>query len=141
MNRTFAMLVAVVVVGMSIGVAGAGNVNINIGAPAIIMPPIVTAPPPVVIVPGTPVYTVPSASFNMFVYRDRYYSFHHDAWFVTIGAGTPWQRVAVEQVPQVVRAVPMAYYRIPPGQAKKMDASSHERGRGCPPGLAKQGRC
>jgi hypothetical protein len=35
----------------------------------------------------------------------------------------------------VFLAVPVAYYKIPPGHAKKMG------GHGCPPGLAKQGRC
>ena len=132
MNRTFRatlVLTAVLVVGPSVGPAGAIDVTVNIGAPTIIAPPIVTAPPSIVIVPGTPVYTVPSANYNVFVYRDRYYSFHHDTWFVTIGAGTPWQVIAVEHVPHYVRAVPVAYYRIPPGHGKEHEKKwkDHDR--------------
>jgi hypothetical protein len=41
-------------------------------------------------------------------------------------------------VPAPVRAVPVKHYKIPPGQAKKMDAPA---GGWCPPGQAKKGRC
>jgi hypothetical protein len=119
------------------GMAGAAEVNIgvNIGIPA---PPVVLAPPPVVLVPGTPVHHVPTANFNLFVYRSRYYSFHNGGWFVAAGPGAPWTPVAVEVVPPPVRGVPVKHYKIPPGQAKKMEA---QEGGWCPPGQAKKGRC
>jgi hypothetical protein len=112
------------------------NVNINVGPPP--PPPIVLASPPrLVVVPGAPVYYAPDVSFNVFVFGGRYYSFHDGAWFYSATHRGPWSVVAVEQVPPPVLAVPVKYYKIPPGHAKKMgDGPPH-----CPPGLAKQGRC
>jgi len=100
MHKTMPLVaaLAVIALGLSAGEAPAGDIHIgvNIAVPA---PPVVLAPPPLVIVPGTLVHQVPSASFNLFVYRSRYYSFHNDAWFVAAvddgyprggPAGGPW---------------------------------------------------
>jgi hypothetical protein len=94
------------------------NINVNVGAPP---PPVVLAsPPPLVIVRGSRVMYAPGVDFNLFVFEGRYYSFHNGAWFYTTSHGSPWMVVAVDRVPQAVRAVPVTYYKIPPGQAKKM---------------------
>jgi len=161
MHRTMPLVVAlaVIVVALWGGLAVAGDVNIGVTIgvprppvvvlpPAVVVapptvvvapPPVVFAPPALVIVPGTPaVHHVPTASFNFFVYGNRYYSFHNGAWFVAAGHGAPWSIIAIESVPAPVRAVPVKHYRVPPGHAKKMDA--HEGG-WCPPGQAKKGRC
>jgi hypothetical protein len=115
------------VLALALGILGAKpahadvNVGISIGTPA--PPPVVvTAPPPVILVPGTTVYRMPSAEFNVFVHNGRYYSFHNGAWFIATRWGAPWTAVAVERVPRPVLAVPVTYYRIPPGHARKMGA-------------------
>ena len=118
------------------------KIGVNVGVPSppavVIAPPpppvIVGAPPQLVVVPGTPVHYAPGATINFFAYSGRYYSFHEGAWFVATTYGGPWVTIAPAKVPQPVLAVPVAYYKVPPGHAKKM-------GHGCPPGLAKQGRC
>jgi hypothetical protein len=112
------------------------KIGINIAVPA--PPPLVLAPPPLVVVAGTPVHHVPSASFNLFVYKKRYYSHHNGAWFVAAGPRAPWTAIAIDAVPRPVRGVPVKHYKIPPGQARKMDAGG---GGWCPPGQAKKGRC
>jgi hypothetical protein len=161
MNRSIRLAIMLAVVSTAVPVefvrAGDVNIGINLGtpvplvapAPVVVAPPVIATPPaivaapPVVVVPGTGVYHVPSASYNLFVFGGRYYSFHHDAWFVAVSPGAPWTMVGVEAVPAPVRTVPVEYYRIPPGHAKKMEAAGehHHGGRGCPPGLAKHGRC
>jgi hypothetical protein len=93
-----------------------------------------------VIVPGSSVYYAPSAGINFFAYGGQYYSFHEGAWFVTTTYGGPWVAISPERVPRPVLAVPVTYYRVPPGHAKKMGRDGMP-GHGCPPGLAKQGRC
>ncbi len=115
------------------------SVNINVAPPPVIFP----APPRVVVVPNTPVYYVPDTSYNVFVYDRHYYSFHEGAWFVAASHGGPWVYVPVERVPRAVVAVPVRYYKVPPGHARRIDGEGpgHGKGRGCPPGLAKQGRC
>ena len=156
MNRT--MLVAMSVALLSSGcVARVSGPRVVVAEPP---PPVVVAPPPVVvaptpvvlieppvlieaprlvIVPGTQVYTVPTATFNVFVFGGHYYSYHHGAWYHTARHGEPWRPVAVAAVPVQVRNVPVQHWKIPPGQEKKVERA--ERERHCPPGLAKKGEC
>lgn len=103
------------------------NIGISVGTPP--PPVVVTAPPQLVVVPGSSVYYAPGVSFNLFVYAGRYYSFHNGAWFVASSHRGPWTLVAVERVPAAVLAVPVAYYKIPPGKAKKLaEPAGHARG-------------
>ena len=126
-KRLLLIAVALGVVALSAGSAVAADVNINSGWP----PPAILRKPAVVVVPETKVYRAPSLEFNVFVFGGKYYSLHNDRWYMTARVGAPWTPLIVEHVPTEVRAVPVKYYKIPPGYAKK----------GCPPGLAKQGRC
>src|SRR5207237_6348707 len=101
-------------------------------------------PPRVVVVPNTPVYYVPDTTYNIFVYDRHYYAYHDGAWFVANTHSGPWVFVPVERVPRPVFAVPVRYYKVPPGHAKRLEGEGPGRGKGphgCPPGLAKQGRC
>ena len=74
------------------------------------------------VVPGLPVYYAPGVDFNLFVYGGRHYRFHDGHWFFATSHGGPWTFVARERVPQPVLAVPVTYYKVPPGHAKKMGA-------------------
>jgi hypothetical protein len=105
--------------------ASATNVNVNIVVPAPPPPPVVVATPRLVVIPGSPVLYAPGVSFNLFVHSGRYYSFHNGVWFHSPKRGGPWMVVAMDKVPHVVRAVPVTYYRIPPGHAKKFDKDGH----------------
>jgi hypothetical protein len=102
------------------------NIGINVGPPPIVL----ATPPALVVVPGTAVSYAPAVDFNLFVFGGRYYSLHGGAWFHASTSRGPWTVIATEQVPAPVRAVPVGYYKIPPGHAKKMDG-------GVPPGHAK----
>ena len=145
MHRTRSLLIAAVILTVAAvaGVAAAGDVTINVGWP----PPLIVEKPHVVLVPETRVYRAPSLEFNVFLFDGKYYSFHNDRWFMSVKVGAPWTPLVVERVPVAVRDVPAKYYRVPPGIAKKMDRDDDSpgqgkgHGRGCPPGLAKQGRC
>ena len=149
-NRSLlAMMLAVVATGLPItgAVAGDVNVGVNIGVPMPAPPRIVLpAPPPVVVVPNSPVSYVPSVNFKLFVYSGRYYAFHDGSWFFATSHSGPWVFIAPERVPRPVVAVPVNYYKIPPGHAKKMErraavpAGPPSEG-WCPPGQAKKGRC
>ena len=108
--------------------------------PVIVQPPVLVAPPRVVIVPGTQVYTVPTASYNVFVYGGHYYSYHHGTWFHAPRHGASWTPVAIAQVPAPVRAVPVKHWRIPPGQEKKLEKAERDRDDDCR-GHGKKGKC
>ena len=92
------------------------HVGINIGVPP---PPIVVAEPPrLVIVPRTPVYYAPSLPANYFYYDGGYYTVHEGSWFYATSYNGPWTFVSVQRVPRPVLAVPVAYYKVPPGHWK-----------------------
>jgi hypothetical protein len=104
------------------------SVNVNIGPPPIIF----AAPPRVVVVPQTPVRYVPDTTYNVFFYQDRYWSFHEGHWFLASSHRGPWVSVNIGHVPQPVLAVPVRYYKVPPGHARHghWKADDHHRGHG-----------
>ena len=107
------------------------SVQVNIGQP----PPVVVAQPVLVPVQASPVYFSPSYGSDLFFYDGRYYTVRDDQWFYATRVNTPWLAIAIGKVPRQVIAVPVAYYKVPPGHLK------HTGPRHCPPGQAKKGRC
>lgn len=140
MRGILALAAGLSLVAASPAAADGLRIGISVPVPAppavVVTPPrppvVVVAPPQLAVVPGSPVFYAPGASMNFFAYGGRYYTFHEGAWFVATTYGSPWVAVAPAKVPRPVLTVPVAYYKVPPGHAKKM---------GCPPGLARQGRC
>jgi hypothetical protein len=106
------------------------SVNVNIGPP----PPVVIAQPVLVPVQASPVYYAPSYGADLFLYNGRYYTVRNDQWFYAARVNAPWKAIAIGRVPRQILAVPVSYYRLPPGHLK-------HRGGHCPPGQAKKGRC
>lgn len=72
-------------------------------------------------VPGTPVYHAPSLPHNYFVYRQHYYLFHRGVWFSAVHYNGPWTAIALDRVPQPILAVPVKYYKAPPGHWNRMN--------------------
>jgi hypothetical protein len=97
--------------------ATASDVKITIGLG---VPPLVlTAPPQLVVVPGTPVYYAPEVSANLFFYQGLYYIVANGVWSMAPAYTGPWAVIQIGQVPAPVVAVPVEYYKIPPGQLMK----------------------
>jgi hypothetical protein len=71
-------------------------------------------PPPLVVVPGMPVYTAPSLPYNYFVYHKQYFLFHEGFWLRAGHHNGPWTVISVERLPRAIRAVPVDYYRHRP---------------------------
>jgi hypothetical protein len=122
-------------------------------------------PPALFVVQGSPVYYAPRAPGNVFFYAHQYWVFTN-GWYVGPTWNGPWALVEPQYVPQPLLQVPVAYYPVPPPHwrewrregpprweahsGREWREEAHERdwrereehwGRGCPPGLAKQGRC
>ena len=101
------------------------HVGINVGVPP---PPVVAlpAPPSYVAVPGVPAVSyAPEVSFNLFTYGGQYYTYNDGNWFLAPAYGQPWVYVPPARVPRPVLAVPVRYYRVPPGHWKKVHGHPH----------------
>jgi hypothetical protein len=95
------------------------KINIGLGVPSVPPPVIVTSPPHLVIVPGTSVYYAPDLPANYFFYQGRYYTVANHVWSTAQVFGGPWVIIQMGKVPQPVLAVPVEYYKIPPGHLNK----------------------
>jgi hypothetical protein len=91
------------------------QIDIGLGVPPIVL----TAPPPLVVVPGTSVYYAPDVSANFFFYKGRYYTVVNDVWSMARAYNGPWTVIQIGRVPPPVLAVPVEYYKIPPRHLKK----------------------
>jgi hypothetical protein len=91
------------------------QINIGFGVP----PMVLTAPPQLVVVPGTSVSYAPDVQANLFLYKGRYYTVANGVWSMAPAYTGPWAVIQIGQVPAPVVAVPVEYYTIPPGQLKK----------------------
>ncbi len=127
-------------------------------------------PPALVVIPGAPVYYAPRAPANIFFYSHQYWAFANGRWYVGPTWNGPWALVDPVYVPAPILRVPVGYYPVPPpqwrgwrrdappqwdsGHGREWREEAHERdwrereerwnrheGKGCPPGLARQGRC
>jgi hypothetical protein len=108
------------------------SVNVNIGAPpppAIVLP----APPALVVVPGVPlVRYAPSTNVDLFFHESRWYYSHGGYWYVGRSYRGPWTFVPVARLPRPIIAVPVKYYRVPPGHlkhAEKPHGKGHAKGK------------
>lgn len=123
--RVFGMVVLLTPLFLPCGMrdASAGvSVNINIGPPPIVLP----APPEMVMVPGSPVFFVPSLDFDVFFYGGYWWSPRGDRWYRSRAYNGPWQTINRRYIPRPVIRVPGDYRaiyerepRIPYGQWKK----------------------
>jgi hypothetical protein len=130
MRRGGTALAVTVALGGALAGPARGDVHIgiNIGPPPIV----VAEPPRLVVVPRSPVYWAPSLPYNFFYYGGRYWTYHEDGWFSAGSVHGPWVVIDLPRVPRPVLAVPIAYYRVPPGHWKRMR-------RGGPPPWAGRG--
>lgn len=157
------VLGALLVAALAVPVHPQVRVNVDIG---IHLP----SPPPLVVVPGTPVYYAPRAPANVFFYAHQYWVFANGGWYVGPTWHGPWVVVQPAYVPAPILQIPARYYPAPPPtwKAWRRDGpprweshygrewreEAHERNwrereerwdrgkaKGCPPGQAKKGRC
>ena len=125
--RLVAALLVCTAAGASVAAAADVSVNINLGPPPIV----VAAPPPLVVVPGLSIVQyAPSLHVDLFFHEKRWYYPHGGYWYVGASYKGPWSPIAFAKLPRAIVAVPVKYYKIPPGHLKQL-------GKGGPPGHAK----
>jgi hypothetical protein len=94
------------------------NISINIPLPGLV----ISAPPALVMVPGTYVYFAPDLDVEVFFYQGYWYRPYGGYWYLSADYRGPWGYMARERVPVVLlnlspyyRSVPRGYERMPYG--------------------------
>lgn len=109
---TAVLLGALFVPGGKGGAAVAGvGVSVNIGLPPLVF----SAPPAVIVIPGTYVYSVPDIEVGLFFYQGFWYRPHEGRWYRASSYNGPWAYVEISRVPRVVVDLPPRSWRVPPG--------------------------
>src|SRR5262245_63455437 len=83
------------------------QVGVNIGIQ-------LQGPPPLVVIPGTPVYYAPRAPANIFFYAHQYWAFAGGGWYVGPTWNGPWVVVEPVYLPPPLLRIPVRYYPVPP---------------------------
>ncbi len=91
-----------------------GRVEVNIVLP----PLVVAAPPEVVVIPGTYVYFAPGIEVDFFFYHGYWYRPYRGYWYRATGYNGPWVYIAPSRVPRPLLSLPPDFRRIPPGHQR-----------------------
>jgi len=86
------------------------NVNIGIGLPGVV----ISAPPALIVIPGTYVYYPPEVGVDIFFYHGYWYRPYQGGWYMANGYNGPWRTVGPRYVPRALVNVSPAYRRLPP---------------------------
>jgi hypothetical protein len=90
------------------------NISINIPLPGLA----VSAPPALVMVPGTYVYFAPDLDADVFFYDGYWYRPYAGYWYISADYRGPWGSVAVERMPLVLLNLSPSYRSVPPGYGR-----------------------
>ncbi len=90
------------------------NVNINVPLPGLV----ISAPPAMIVVPGTYVYYPPEVEADIFFYRGYWYRPYGGVWYIANGYNGPWRTIGPGRVPRSLIEVPPGYRHIPPGHER-----------------------
>lgn len=126
----FGLTVGLALVSVPLAPANAQNVSVGIHTPGATFGLNIGQPPPLVAVPGLPVYQAPSVPDNYFVYQGYYYLYHGNVWYYSPHYNGPWMALVIHQVPRPILAVPVPYYKHRPSHWKKHGPPPWAEGRG-----------
>ncbi len=117
MKRSFLILFSAILFGLiTVALVAPGqsraevSVNITIPLPG----PVIPAPPPLIVVPGTYVYYPPEVGVDIFFYHGYWYRPYNGGWYIGSGYNGPWRTVAPGRVPRAVIDVPHNYRGMSP---------------------------
>ena len=90
------------------------NISINIPLPGLV----ISAPPALVMVPGTYVYFAPDLNVDVFFYQGYWYRPYGGYWYISADYRGPWGYLAIERMPSVLLNLSPSYRRVPPGYGR-----------------------
>lgn len=90
------------------------KVSVGINIPAFRF----SAPPPLVVIPGTYVYFAPEADLDIVFYHGFWYRPYEGRWYRARGYNGPWAYLATARVPRVLIELPSDYRHVYAGHRR-----------------------
>jgi hypothetical protein len=87
------------------------NVTVTIPLPGLV----ISAPPAMIVIPGTYVYYPPEVDMDIFFYHGYWYRPYREGWYIANGYNGPWRTIGAGRVPRAVIGVPPHYRRVSSG--------------------------
>lgn len=87
------------------------NVSISVPLPGLV----ISAPPAMVVIPGSYVYYPPQVDVDIFFYRGYWYRPFRGGWYIANGYNGPWRTIGAGRVPRAVIGVPPHFRRVSSG--------------------------
>jgi len=84
------------------------DVSVGISLPAYTF----SAPPPLVVIPGTYAYFAPDAAVDIVFYHGYWYRPYQGYWYRARGYNGPWASIAPARVPRVIVELPPDYRHV-----------------------------
>jgi hypothetical protein len=91
----------------------AGNAEVNVGISVGLPPLVISAPPVLVVIPGSYVYYPPEVGADMFFYHGYWYRPYQRQWFRAVEYNGPWLGIAIGRVPRPVVGISPGFRRGP----------------------------
>ena len=98
------------------------DINVSLGINMLPPPPavVVTRPPALYGIPGTPVYYVPQIERQIYFYSGNWYRLYDGYWYRAAYNNGPWMYLAPPGVPAVFTRLSPRYYVTPPREQYRM---------------------
>lgn len=93
---------------------GTGNAEVNVNVIVPLPGLVISAPPALIVIPGTYVYYPPEVGVDIFFYHGYWYRPYRGGWYIANGYNGPWRTVGPRYVPRALINVPPTFRRIPP---------------------------
>lgn len=123
MKKSIVAMVFVLAMSVS-GLAYAASITIDIPLPRIV----ITAPPALVVIPGTYVYLAPDIELDLFFYGGYWYRLYDGRWYRSYKYAGPWVFMPGPKVPPALLKLPPGYRKLPRGERlRHEDVNKHWR--------------
>ena len=115
-RKLFIATMLLLLLGFSSGAVAGVRINIGVSLPPLVF----SAPPPVVVIPGTYVYFCPDVEADIFFYHGYWYRPFGEHWYSSASYNGPWAFIAgpptvLLNLPPDYRRVAIEHHRIPYG--------------------------
>lgn len=112
MRREMSFLVIVMALTALLGFAVQSDAGVNIGIGINIPAFTFSAPPPLVVIPGTYAYFVPDVDVDVLFYHGYWYRPHGNRWYRATAYNGPWVYISAGRVPRVLVDLPPDYRHV-----------------------------